>query len=620
MSPEQAPVAVRGRAEERHLTVKDDIAELTDLSGIYPASAVFVMPEVLPFDCHARVIDRALTSMKSASPETRREFEAAVRDSGIMLKGFSDPAKAPPQALRSEVREVASVSDEIASAVLRSWVESHKALRERVERHLEEAGIPLSTADAPNERFKSAWDHASYLAARNSFIEAHPSSDFEDYEVGLMLSCQAGMLPKLQLETQADRGFAAFLDFLRLLPPDAALWDEDIPELVKCVQEIAETKKADIERFDRLADAIVEFEKCHPSLLEFFERDTGGWSPELLSPDSDLADALHLITELKSRFGEYQDVHPPASTISEERKRSSKREQLRERVMGALDAADRLFSSDEDYWGYTRFELRLELAEPVEQGRDGRAGSSTDAIAAVPSSSTDGAARQGATVSSEDSDSVVAPSGDGQIVPPFRDYEALQTENRDLRELLDELRRELHDNRVLAESWRMGIRKTRQDLAAAGVDELPPIESLEDAVNLARKRFVGKLKIWPNSKSEIVDNPFDSPRQAWDALEWLATTYRDARMSTISVPDFDMSIRQVCGWWYKSHQNESTVSKYREWYSATVDGRTYLLHEHIGTGVSRDSRYTIRIGFDWDKQRNRVIVGYIGQHPRTAAT
>lgn len=598
------------------MIVRDAIAELSDEAGVYPTSAVFCLPEVLPFECHARVIDRALTSMKSASTATRREFEVAVRDSEITLKGFSDPSKAPPPMLRNEIRELAAESDDLASVVLRSWVESHKTLREKVERHLEEAGIPLSTADAPNERFKSAWDHVSYLETRDSFIEAHPSSDFEDCEVGLMLSYQAGMLPELQFETQADRGFAAFLDFLRLLPPDAAPWDQDIPELVKYVQEIAEAKKADIERFDRLADAIDEFRNCHRSLLEFFERDTGGWSPERLSPDSDLADALHLIAELKSRLREYQDVHSPASTISEERKRSAKREQLRERAVGALDAADRLFSNDEDYWEYPRFELRLEEIASTKNVGEQRDSAPTDAVAAASApSSADSAAAREASVPRGDPASADSPQADGQIGPTARHHEALQIENRDLREVRDELRRELHDSRLMAESWRIALRKP-----GANVDEPPPIESLEDAVNLARKRFVGKLKIWPNSKSEVEGNPFDSPRQAWDALEWLATTYRDSRMGKIGVPDLDTSIREACGWWYKSHQNESTVAKYEEWYSATVDGRTYRLHEHIGTGSSRDSRYTIRMGIDWDKRRNRVVVGYIGQHPKTDAT
>ena len=204
----------------------------------------------------------------------------------------------------------------------------------------------------------------------------------------------------------------------------------------------------------------------------------------------------------------------------------------------------------------------------------------------------------------------------GSVGSIAHDYEALQIENRDLREVRDELRRELHDSRLMAESWRIALRKPGAD----ELDETPPIGSLEDAVNLARNRFVGRLKIWPNSKSEIEDNPFDSPLQAWDALEWLATTYRDSRMGKISVPDLDASIREACGWWYKSHQNESTVSKYEEWYSATVDGCTYRLHEHIGTGSSRDSRYTIRIGIDWDKRRNRVVVGYVGQHPKTDAS
>ena len=76
------------------MIVSDEIAELSDEAGVYPTSALFCLPEVLPVDCHGRIVDRALKFMKSASLETRREFGAAVRDSDITVKGFSsDPSQ-----------------------------------------------------------------------------------------------------------------------------------------------------------------------------------------------------------------------------------------------------------------------------------------------------------------------------------------------------------------------------------------------------------------------------------------------------------------------------------------------------------------------------------------------
>ena len=38
---------------------------------------------------------------------------------------------------------------------------------------------------------------------------------------------------------------------------------------------------------------------------------------------------------------------------------------------------------------------------------------------------------------------------------------------------------------------------------------------------------------------------------------------------------------------------------------------------HLGKGASFDPKSTIRIGFAWDDERRRVVVGYVGRHQRT---
>ena len=62
------------------------------------------------------------------------------------------------------------------------------------------------------------------------------------------------------------------------------------------------------------------------------------------------------------------------------------------------------------------------------------------------------------------------------------------------------------------------------------------------------------------------------------------------------------------------------MRKYKPWYTTTLNRKTYWLKKHIGTGSNKDARYTIRIGFEWDKEKKVIVIGYIGQHPRTDAT
>ena len=171
-----------------------------------------------------------------------------------------------------------------------------------------------------------------------------------------------------------------------------------------------------------------------------------------------------------------------------------------------------------------------------------------------------------------------------------------------------------------AERWRLAYESER-DKPKLTVDEARAgVVSVDEAVEFATQLFPDRLLVKPNSKSQVEDNPFEKPEDVWLALEWLATTYHDAKAGIASVPDFDRSIREACGWQYKSDQHETTRNKYRDWYTVKANNKTYWLLEHIGAGASKDARHTIRVAFDWDKDEKRVVVGYIGQHQRTDAT
>ena len=584
-----------------------------------PSRCVFDCPEVLSLERHAAVVNHALSWMGSASDEARRAFNAAISASPITVNGFRDALKVPNHImLKEQVLEAVAISERMASAVLRLWAESHQALRAKAVQHLKSEGISLAAADSPDERFSGAWTFNEFSQTRDRFVEAHASDGFEAEEAGLMLCYLSGRLPGLDMsdedvkELDTHHRFDFFLKYLDSLPPSAADWEQAIPDFVDSVRQIAASKQAHLDRIADLRSAVVELNDSQRRWLAFFERDTAGWSAGLFAPDLDIDKALDWISDLKSLFEEYQPIHSTAPTMSEEQSRSKRRDGLQKRIIESLESLDQFFSAAGELAEDPKYDLRLELVEMEESsGLDNAVAPAVASIDGSPVSTAFGESPDAPSVSSTVTGESVGRTGG--------DYEALQTENRDLREALDELRRDLHDSRHLAEFFRGTLRDARRD-PVADVYEVPPIESLEEAVNLAKKRFVGKLKIWPNSKSEIEDNPFDSPRQAWDALEWLATTYRDSRMGETGVVDFDMSIRQACGWWYKGHQHESTMTKYEEWYSTTVDGRAHRLREHVGTGSSRDCRYTIRIGIDWDKRRNRVVVGYIGQHPKTDAT
>lgn len=200
----------------------------------------------------------------------------------------------------------------------------------------------------------------------------------------------------------------------------------------------------------------------------------------------------------------------------------------------------------------------------------------------------------------------------------IRELEAkTQVLERELEQTRDEARR----NQDKAESWRKAYETERRGAQVCADDqELLPIEDVADAVARAKEQFPSQILFQLNSSSAVDTNPFEAPESLWAALEWLATTYHAARTGQAAVPDFDISLREASGWKYQAHQSEVTMKKYRRWYTTRVDEKTVWLHEHVGTGSSKDARYTIRVGFDWDKDHQRVIIGFIGQHQQTDAT
>ena len=134
---------------------------------------------------------------------------------------------------------------------------------------------------------------------------------------------------------------------------------------------------------------------------------------------------------------------------------------------------------------------------------------------------------------------------------------------------------------------------------------------------LAGKLFPDRLAIALNSKSDNKRSQFQKPQEVFDALAWLATAYHQRRANPGGSPDFDKLLKESCpGWSYKSSQTEITREQFEEWYTTTWEGKSYVLNPHLGKGISYDPQNTIRIAFDWDDDRKRVVVGYIGMHQR----
>ena len=142
----------------------------------------------------------------------------------------------------------------------------------------------------------------------------------------------------------------------------------------------------------------------------------------------------------------------------------------------------------------------------------------------------------------------------------------------------------------------------------------PDFQDVASVLEFVETRWPSQLKLALNRASDP-HTYFDQPSQLYSALEWLATTYRDARTGEKTVTNLDVSLFTTCGWRYRPSQPDSVPGRYKADYQTIDDGTTYILREHIGRGTGRVAGQ-IRVAFVWDEEREIVIVGYVGRHQR----
>ena len=617
-------------------------------------------------DFRAEVVQRALEQRKKTGGELRKSFRAALRNS-VKIKGFRNPHKANTQLLLPEILRLLPVSSELVGSVLQLWIDSHTELYEEVFGHLSKLKMPTQGIDFSANCFAGSWNTDIWRREKTSIVASH--SHFKENDVALMLCCVSGNLPEPDgrdnvdpAESQDDAFFPQWLEELRELPADAPQWQQ-ADDFVASATEIIQ-HKTKVRSYTLKYNAILaEMKQKVGRELAFFQIEPDSWSVERLSnqqagnclatPEK-VAELLRQTESLKVLLTDYKPLHDIAPTIEEEVAIWPQRGELQRQILGCLKHIYQLFSDsdEEDHvmgaTGNGQGSFVPESAVSVHEAQGPHApidstqpdDQSSAEVASGPPDSTDTPAAEVSlsdTSASKDdkpetthtsrhvrSDETVHGLGAETHYDSDTVYASLAAENNSLGHELQALRGDLKTMQDLVKIWRTAYEKARKQVAPTpeppSKDEFLPIEDVRTAVALAKEKYTGELLFQPNSKSEIEDNPFEKPSNVLAALEWLATTYYRARMGEVRVPDFDKSIKKVCGWRYMGGQRKQTMNRYKPWYTTSVEGKTYWLKRHVGTGSNKDSRYTIRIAFDWDKVRKIVVIGYIGQHQQTDAT
>lgn len=550
---------------------------------------------------------------KSKHPSLKR-LRTAINNSGLEIEGWRSKAaaSAPTPRLVTPVSELMPHSNDLAEAVFSVWADSHEVLRLVASKHLDQLDPEICRYADDDGQISDSWDPVILDIEIGDIINFLYKDD-----IYLMLCYLSGLLPPTGDEypeydehAQADdvtslggTVFGEWIEHLQSLPHDAPEWDR-IKGFERSLSNIIQAKDAERLRVEMIVVDIEEIKTRFSEELEYLERNIESWSAPRI-PHSQADPVSDLVGRLLDSLEEYQPLRQQAGSRSEEEARRGQRDELEPRLLRLIDD----------------IEARMSGGEAPH----------------VPDGSDDGPTAAGPTEA--------PPTDDAPETPPERKQPTKSNPRRVNSRTSAAPRAETNGksnvslHRKASEMSASGRREQRPAAQPESADAPAPdapqvavrdakphaepslveVPDVARAVSLAKETFPEQLRFALNSKSDI-DTPFENPSACWMALEWLAKTYRDSRCGEVGIPDLKHSLLEACGWKYSGHQSETTMGEYEDYYTATYGGKKYDLHEHIGKGGNKNPRHTIRVAFAWDKDLEVVIIGYIGQHQRTAAT
>ena len=511
------------------------------------------------------IVERALDAcgVKSEATPAGQRFDAAVKASGIRPPNHErHPLLAPKSQLLTPVREQVVLSDPLAGAVLGFWAENEKDLRTSVEDYARANDIPIEGPDLENRQFRDLMPLKTWNAAIGS-ITSDKKNPCHPHDASIMLCMVTGNLPRLISQANgvggADRDlpFDKWLEELKssLASPAGT---GAAARYVNSASKIVEDRQQEEERISDLIGKSIELCRDFMPELVFLGREMPAnltnRGRTLAGQAERLDDALNVIDQLGAALETFRAVSSVEYATWDLWKQGTKKE---------AEAANHVQSLIE--------QLHAVLPEP-----------------APPP--------------------VQEVEPEPQTDDTTAELIALRAKNLDLETENDALRAKLFKaNQRLAALWSADNNK-------ADPPETTPVDSVGEAVARAREQFEWKELLFYLNGASNVDTEFERPPEVFDALKWLATTYRTGRMNG-GMADPEHSLKSVCsGWKYAPDNSVMAMNQYPEAYSTQGGGKAYDLACHIKKGVDNKESHTIRIAWDWDDEQKMAVVGYIGKH------
>jgi hypothetical protein len=183
--------------------------------------------------------------------------------------------------------------------------------------------------------------------------------------------------------------------------------------------------------------------------------------------------------------------------------------------------------------------------------------------------------------------------------------------NEEIKQENDFLKSQLYENDLKISQLQLTIQEM-QKLPLAEKEELT-IKSPEQIMEVYNKVYTqSDVIIHPKAERMLKKLQYENPKLVYEVLEWLNEIYVPARKEGGN--DLNELSYEMLKMEYNANQSD-LVKKYDD-YMIVHEGKKIFMEEHLKKGNSYDPKTTLRICFHYDENEEKVIVGYIGQHPK----
>ena len=147
-------------------------------------------------------------------------------------------------------------------------------------------------------------------------------------------------------------------------------------------------------------------------------------------------------------------------------------------------------------------------------------------------------------------------------------------------------------------------------------DDLPSPQpaSVGEAVEVAEQRLA-RLRFSPESKRSAAAAAFTRPSEVYRAFAILDALAGELAEGDGSVGGRLQEWLRERGLVYSPLETNATMARWAQERRASCEGKVYVMTKHLRwNGQNRDSRYHMRLYFEWDPDERYIVVGHTGAH------